>query len=196
MMDRSWLSTTCPKGLGKSLWPSRDSALQLSKVCMENTIEDWGYIPQVKRANLKLYIFTIGECFGFLGVNGAGKTTSFRMLTGDEYMTSGQASLYGVEMNSKKRRFMRMIGYCPQFDSIIEVLTGRQMLSLFAHIRGLPLSRYGVLLIVLLEAMILNAFSPTGMRLKLTNGLILLGLASTLIVSVAHTLVGTSANWM
>ena len=89
---------------------------------------------------------------------------------------------------------MRMIGYCPQFDSIIEVLTGRQMLSLFAHIRGLPLSRYGVLLIVLLEAMILNAFSPTGMRLKLTNGLILLGLASTLIVSVAHTLVGTSAN--
>ena len=33
---------------------------------------------------------------------------------------------------------MRMIGYCPQFDSIIEVLTGREMLSLFAHIRGIP----------------------------------------------------------
>ena len=56
-------------------------------------------------------------------------------------MTSGQASLYGIPLNGEKRRFMRMIGYCPQFDSIIEVLTGRQMLSLFAHIRGLPLNR-------------------------------------------------------
>ncbi len=34
-----------------------------------------------------------------------------------------------------------MIGYCPQFDSIIEVLTGREMLSLFAHIRGVPSSK-------------------------------------------------------
>jgi len=34
-----------------------------------------------------------------------------------------------------------VIGYCPQFDSIIEVLTGREMLSLFAHIRGVPASQ-------------------------------------------------------
>ncbi len=32
----------------------------------------------------------------------------------------------------------QVIGYCPQFDSIIEVLTGREMLNLFAHIRGVP----------------------------------------------------------
>ena len=83
----------------------------------------------------------LGECFGFLGVNGAGKTTSFRMLTGDEYMTSGKVSLYGVELHKERRKFMKMIVYCPQFDSIINVLTGREMLSLFAHIRGLPLDR-------------------------------------------------------
>ena len=37
-----------------------------------------------------------GECFGLLGVNGAGKTTSFRMLTGDEIMTSGRAAILGT----------------------------------------------------------------------------------------------------
>ena len=92
-------------------------------------------------SNNPLFFSFQGECFGFLGVNGAGKTTSFRMLTGDEYMTKGMASLYGVDIRKEKRRFMRMIGYCPQFDSIIEVLTGREMLNLFAHIRGIPGSK-------------------------------------------------------
>ena len=51
-----------------------------------------------------------GECFGFLGVNGAGKTTSFRMLTGDEVMSRGQAELYGVNLRDDRRRFLRQIG--------------------------------------------------------------------------------------
>ncbi|TRY81063.1 hypothetical protein TCAL_04547 [Tigriopus californicus] len=87
--------------------------------------------------------FTIkhGECFGFLGVNGAGKTTSFRMLTGDEYMTEGQSILYGQDLGSNRRKYLRQIGYCPQFDSIIDVLTGREILNLFAHIRGVPKRR-------------------------------------------------------
>ncbi len=34
-----------------------------------------------------------------------------------------------------------MIGYCPQFDSIVDVMTGREMLSLFAHIRGVPAAK-------------------------------------------------------
>ncbi len=55
-----------------------------------------------------LFLLFPGECFGFLGVNGAGKTTSFRMLTGDEYMTTGQATLYGYDRHSDKRRFMRV----------------------------------------------------------------------------------------
>ena len=56
-------------------------------------------------------------------------------------MTTGRVSLHGVELKKEKRTFMKMIGYCPQFDSIIDVLTGREMLSLFAHIRGLPLKK-------------------------------------------------------
>ncbi len=59
------------------------------------------------KSNKFFFLFS-GECFGFLGVNGAGKTTSFRMLTGDEYMTTGEATLYGYDRHRDKRRFMRV----------------------------------------------------------------------------------------
>lgn len=78
-----------------------------------------------------------GECFGLLGVNGAGKTTSFRMLTGDEIMTSGRAAILGTRLENDRRKFLAQIGYCPQFDSIIGDLTGREMLRLFARLRGM-----------------------------------------------------------
>jgi len=77
------------------------------------------------------------ECFGLLGVNGAGKTTTFRMITGDEVMTTGESFIDNVSLSSDKSTYLQSIGYCPQFDSIIEVLTGREMLTLFARIRGL-----------------------------------------------------------
>ena len=103
-----------------------------------------------------------GECFGLLGVNGAGKTTSFRMyelifsfffkflkyqyiktmfclyyrLTGDEIMSNGKASSLGVRLEENRRQFLSQIGYCPQFDSIIGDMTGREMLRLFARLRG------------------------------------------------------------
>ncbi len=80
-----------------------------------------------------------GECFGLLGINGAGKTTTFRMLTGDEVPTEGSASLLGHGLRGGERKeFLRKVGYCPQFDSIIDVLTGREMLRLFGRLRGLP----------------------------------------------------------
>ena len=77
-----------------------------------------------------------GECFGLLGVNGAGKTTTFRMLTGDEFMSNGQAILMGTGLEEDPRKFLSQIGYCPQFDSIIGEMTGREMLRLFARLRG------------------------------------------------------------
>ena len=61
------------------------------------------------------------ECFGLLGVNGAGKTTTFRMVTGDEIMTSGSCFIGNVSLSSDRAQYLQSIGYCPQFDSIIEV---------------------------------------------------------------------------
>ena len=57
-------------------------------------------------------------------------------LTGDEIMSDGKAILLGVEMAQNRRQFLSQIGYCPQFDSIIGVMTGREMLRLFARLRG------------------------------------------------------------
>lgn len=60
------------------------------------------------------------------------------MLTGDEVRTFGDASVLDRALSGQKRKFLEHIGYCPQFDSIIEVLTGKEMLTLFARLRGVP----------------------------------------------------------
>jgi len=77
-----------------------------------------------------------GECYGLLGVNGAGKTTTFKMLTGDLPITSGDAFIYSNSVKSDIKKVQRNVGYCPQFDAIIEELTGRETIRLFARLRG------------------------------------------------------------
>merc|ERR1719365_454231 len=52
-------------------------------------------------------------------------------------MSSGEAFIGDVSLTGDRAEYLSSIGYCPQFDSIIEVLTGREMLTLFARIRGL-----------------------------------------------------------
>ncbi|XP_045703159.1 retinal-specific phospholipid-transporting ATPase ABCA4 isoform X3 [Phyllostomus hastatus] len=79
-----------------------------------------------------------GECFGLLGVNGAGKTTTFRMLTGDTTVTSGDATVAGKSILTNISDVHQNMGYCPQFDAIDELLTGREHLYLYARLRGVP----------------------------------------------------------
>ena len=57
-------------------------------------------------------------------------------LTGDEIMSNGKAISLGVRLEENRRQFLSQIGYCPQFDSIIGDMTGREMLRLFARLRG------------------------------------------------------------
>ncbi|XP_078344110.1 phospholipid-transporting ATPase ABCA3-like [Oculina patagonica] len=79
-----------------------------------------------------------GECFGLLGINGAGKTTTFSMLTGDLSITEGTAFLDGFNIQTHLREVQQRIGYCPQFDALLERLTGREMLTMYARLRGVP----------------------------------------------------------
>ncbi|XP_072234331.1 retinal-specific phospholipid-transporting ATPase ABCA4a [Leuresthes tenuis] len=79
-----------------------------------------------------------GECFGLLGVNGAGKTTTFKMLTGDIDVTSGEATVSGHSILTNILDVHQNMGYCPQFDAIDELLTGREHLHLYARLRGVP----------------------------------------------------------
>uniref|UniRef100_A0A452QWP9 ATP binding cassette subfamily A member 7 n=1 Tax=Ursus americanus TaxID=9643 RepID=A0A452QWP9_URSAM len=79
-----------------------------------------------------------GECFGLLGMNGAGKTSTFRMVTGDTLPSSGEAMLAGHSVAQDPTAAHRHMGYCPQSDAIFELLTGREHLELFARLRGVP----------------------------------------------------------
>lgn len=75
-----------------------------------------------------------GECFGLLGVNGAGKTSLFKMLTGDVHPTCGNAFLNTDSVLQNSRQFYKHIGYCPQFDALFDELTPTEQLQLYARL--------------------------------------------------------------
>jgi len=76
------------------------------------------------------------ECFGLLGINGAGKTTTFKILTGDYKATSGTAYLDGFDIRKNLSKVQQRLGYCPQFDALIEQMTGSETLHMYARLRG------------------------------------------------------------
>eukprot|EP01036_Dinobryon_divergens_P039319 gene39319-51817_t len=78
-----------------------------------------------------------GECFGLLGINGAGKSTTLSMLTGETPPSHGQLSLNGMDLLTEIHKCRRYIGYCPQFDALFDLLTGREHLTLYAEIKGI-----------------------------------------------------------
>lgn len=77
-----------------------------------------------------------GECFGLLGINGAGKTTTFKMMTGDETISDGDAFIEGYSVKQHIKQVQQRVGYCPQFDAVISQMTGRELLTMFARLRG------------------------------------------------------------
>ncbi|KAL6987169.1 Phospholipid-transporting ATPase abca1 [Sarracenia purpurea var. burkii] len=79
-----------------------------------------------------------GECFGFLGTNGAGKTTTLSMLSGEERPSDGTAFIFGRDIRSNSKAAHQHIGYCPQFDALLEFLTVQEHLELYARIKGVP----------------------------------------------------------
>lgn len=78
-----------------------------------------------------------GEIFGFLGANGAGKTTAMRMLCGLSYPTSGGGTVAGCDIVTQSERIKRSIGYMSQHFSLYEELTVRENLRLFSAIYGM-----------------------------------------------------------
>jgi ATP-binding cassette subfamily A (ABC1) protein 3 len=78
------------------------------------------------------------ECFGLLGVNGAGKTSTFNMLTGDLRPSGGTALIAGYDILTQLRKVQQRIGYCPQFDALLERMTGEELLTMFCRLRGIP----------------------------------------------------------
>ncbi|EDM17624.1 similar to ATP-binding cassette transporter sub-family A member 14 (predicted) [Rattus norvegicus] len=78
------------------------------------------------------------ECFGLLGLNGAGKTTTFKILTGEEIATSGDVFIEGYSITRNILKVRSKIGYCPQFDALLDYMTSREILTMYARVWGIP----------------------------------------------------------
>lgn len=87
-----------------------------------------------------------GQCFGLLGINGAGKTSTFRMITGEFAPTFGDTKVLStgggkreyISVASELSKARRAMGYCPQFDGLQPNMTGREHLQFYAQVRGVP----------------------------------------------------------
>lgn len=79
-----------------------------------------------------------GEIFGFLGANGAGKTTAMRMLCGLSIPTEGSGTVAGFDIRKEAEQIKRHIGYMSQRFSLYEDLTVKDNIELFAGIYGIP----------------------------------------------------------
>uniref|UniRef100_A0A8D2E1V0 ABC transporter domain-containing protein n=1 Tax=Sciurus vulgaris TaxID=55149 RepID=A0A8D2E1V0_SCIVU len=125
-----------------------------------------------------------GECFGLLGFNGAGKSSTLKMLTGDETITSGEAIIDGRNISTKMTevRICQRISYCPAHNPLLEHLTGYEMLALHAHLRGVPKQYIPAYVKNIIRALLLDAFADEliknysgGTKRKLSTGIALLG---------------------
>lgn len=79
-----------------------------------------------------------GEIFGFLGANGAGKTTAMRMLCGLSQPTSGEATVAGYNVYTQTEEIKRNIGYMSQKFALYEDLQVWENIRLYAGIYGIP----------------------------------------------------------
>lgn len=119
-----------------------DVAAERQRVCQSNN-EDIVTVRNFRKAYgekvaVKNLCFGVkqGEVFGFLGTNGAGKTTTISILCGEQLPNCGQAFVNGYDVVAVAGEAQRHIGYCPQFDALLENLTCGEHLNLYAALRG------------------------------------------------------------
>ncbi|XP_049760994.1 phospholipid-transporting ATPase ABCA3-like [Elephas maximus indicus] len=94
--------------------------------------------PVVKAVRNISLVVEKSECFGLLGLDGAGKTTIFKMLTGEESITSGVVLIDGINVTENIRQIRSRISYCPQSDAMLNYMTGRELLIMYARLWGVP----------------------------------------------------------
>ncbi|XP_064371423.1 glucosylceramide transporter ABCA12 isoform X2 [Dromaius novaehollandiae] len=132
-----------------------------------------------------------GECFGLLGVNGAGKTTIFKMLTGDIGASSGRLRVqdHSGSLNDIGEAHWSLFGYCPQEDALDDLLTVEEHMYYYARLHGIPEREIKGVVLQLLHRLNLMAYKDRvtsmcsyGTNRKLSTALALIGNPSILLL--------------
>lgn len=106
-------------------------------IIAENLTKKFGSFTAVDNISFEV---RKGEIFGFLGANGAGKTTAMRMLTGLSLPSSGKAMVAGYNIRNQQEQIKRRIGYMSQKFALYEDLRVWENIRLYAGIYGVPKS--------------------------------------------------------
>ncbi|CAH8451204.1 unnamed protein product [Heterobilharzia americana] len=116
-----------------------DSLNQIHSLYSIAVINLTKFFPLKKKPSVNSLTFAVhpGECFGLLGLNGAGKTTTFNMITNYIQPSMGKVYINGYNMITQSKNAHQNLGYCPQFDAIHNLLTGRETLNFYARLRGI-----------------------------------------------------------
>jgi ABC-type Na+ transport system ATPase subunit NatA len=125
----------------------QDVADRRDGVILHGISKTFGVGKQGKKAVRSLAVgMPRGQCFGLLGINGAGKTSTFRMITGEFAPTSGDTRVLVtgggkreyLSVHKDLSRARQTMGYCPQFDGLQPNMTAREHLQFYAQVRGVP----------------------------------------------------------
>ena len=103
-------------------------------ISVRSLVKKFGEFTAVDNLDFEVYK---GEIFGFLGANGAGKTTAIRILSGLSVPTSGDAIVSGFSARRQPERIKQVIGYMCQKFSLYEDLTARENITLYGGIYGM-----------------------------------------------------------
>jgi len=103
-------------------------------ISVTNLTKKFGSFTAVKSISFEVYK---GEIFGFLGANGAGKTTAMKMLIGISKPSSGEAFVAGFDVKTNSEMVKKSIGYMSQKFSLYDDLTIKENITFFGGIYGL-----------------------------------------------------------
>lgn len=133
-------------------------SVQEKIIIVENLTKQFGDFTAVKGISFDVHK---GEIFGFLGANGAGKTTAMKMLIGISHPTSGQANVAGFDVQNQSEEVKRNIGYMSQKFSMYDDLTVQENITFFGGIYGLSRKQIKIKTNQLIEELQLGNIAKT-----------------------------------
>ncbi len=147
-------------------------------ITVKNMVKKFGDFVANDNLNFEVYK---GEIFGFIGANGAGKTTAIRILCGLSTPTSGEMKVAGFDIYRQTEKIKRNIGYMSQKFSLYEDLTINENIRFYGGIYGMKIADRKARTAEMLERLDLSAYGnrkigdlPLGWKQKLAFSIAIL----------------------